>query len=102
MVTLYQVRTSYGFDNTPWTTNEEEAINDFRKELMYVDLDEVDEFDWIRLFEFDLDTFYDFDFKSDYADYMDDTAKCIAGYSFVLDEEGFMAIKENVFEEEEE
>lgn len=98
MTKLYKVRTSYEFENSPWTTSREEAEEAFGYELENVDYDEIGIFDHIELVVFDLEQFDEFDFESDTYDYMNDAAAIVKKCKFVEDEEEFLT--KEVTEEE--
>ena len=61
-----------------WTENYENALNQFQEEIInFEDIEIYPEIAFVKLVAFDMDDFHDFDFKSDYLDFMYDEAKVI-------------------------
>lgn len=84
---LYNIASSIDFGY--WTASYEDALNQFKKEIInFEDIEIYPEMDFVELVAFDMDDFHDFDFKSDYLDFMQDEAKVIKKCTWKVDEEG--------------
>lgn len=84
---LYSIMTTEDFSY--WTESYEDALNLFQKVIIsFEDTEIYPEMDFVELIAFDMDDFDDFDFKSDYLDFMHDEAKVIKKCTWKVDEEG--------------
>ena len=75
-------------DNGYCTQNYENALNQFQEEINnFEDIEVYTEIAFVKLVAFDMDDFHDFDFKSDYLDFMYDEAKVIKKCTWKVNEE---------------